>query len=215
MSTFLRIKVSSRHILFVRSLIMRINYKIFGIFLFIIAVGICAGSFFETSMAGSEKSGSFDALNTFFGCYEENDVENSSLLSSSLFSAFFSFLPALGIGYASAFLPFLLPLIPLYIFSCGVSVGFSAAAIFETFGLDGAAYVLTSLMPTHLIRLPVFCFLGIISLQTGFETVVYIFSRRKNSTALRSARKALRADIRKYSLFYLAGSLLIFISCLL
>ena len=194
---------------------MRINYKIFGIFIFIIAVGICAGSFFEASMAGSEKSGFFDALNTFFGYSAKTGNESSELLSENIFSAFRSFLPALGIGYASAFLPFLLPFVPLYIFTRGVSVGFSAAVIFETFGLKGAAYVLTSLMPPHLLQLPVFCFLGIISLQTGCETAAYIFSRKKNSTALRSAKKVLFSDIRKYSLFYLAGSLLIFISCLL
>lgn len=198
---------------------MKINYKIFGIFLFLIAVGICAGSFFETGMVAGEKSGFFEGLSAFFGdsgkIAEKNNAEGSKLFAENLFSGSFSFLPALGIGFASAFLPFLLPLVPLYIFTCGMSVGFSAAAIFEAFGPEGAAYILTSLLPPHLIRFPVFCFLGMISLQTGFETMAYLFSRRKHAAALRSARKALRADMGKYSAFYLAGSLLIFISCLL
>lgn len=194
---------------------MRINYKIFGAFLFIIAVGICAGSFFETSMASSEKSGFFDALSSFFGYSAKTDAENSDLFAENLFSSLCSFLPVLGIGYISAFLPFLLPLIPLYIFTRGVSVGFSAAAILEAFGLQGIPHILISLMPTHLIQLPAFCFLGIISIRTGFKTLAFIFSARKKSAAMRSTRKALQSEIRKYSLFYLEGSVLIVISCLL
>ncbi len=199
---------------------MKINYRIFGIFLFLIAVGICAGSFFETSMAGGEKSGFFAALSDFFGDSAKAGAEGAKLFSEklfseALFSAFCSFLPALGIGYASAFLPFLLPLIPLYMFMRGASVGFSAAAIFETFGTKGAAYILTSLMPPNLILLPVFCFLGVFSCKMGFETVAYILARRTNSAALRAAKKTLLSDLRSYSVFYLAGSLLIFISCLL
>lgn len=199
---------------------MKINYNNFGIFLFLIAVGICAGSFFETGMVASEKSGFFDGLSAFFGDSAKidsvkSDDEGSKLFARNLFSAFCSFLPALGIGYASAFLPLLLPLIPLYIFMRGASVGFSAAAIFETFGAKGATYILTSLMPPNLILLPVFCFLGVFSCKMGFETAAYIFARRKNSAALRAAKKTWLSDLRSYSVFYLWGSLLIFISCLL
>ena len=194
---------------------MRINYKIFGAFLFIIAVGICAGSFFETSMASSEKSGFFDALSSFFGYPAKADAENSNLFSENLFSSLGYFLPVLGLGYISAFLPFLLPLIPLYIFTRGVSVGFSAAAILETFGLRGILHILISLMPAHLVQLPVFCFLGIISIRASFKTLAFIFSAGRKSSAMGRTRKALQSGMRKYSLFYLEGSVLIVISCLM
>lgn len=194
---------------------MKINYKIFGVFLFIIAVGICTGSFFETSMTDGSKSGFFDALISFFHAVGAGSTESKNFFFENFLSALGSFLPVLLIGYVSAFLPILLPLIPLYIFTRGMSVGFSAAAILETFGLKGIGYILTTLMPPHFIQLPVFCFLGILSFQTGLATLSYLFSSRRRSAASRSAKKALQSDIRKYSVFYAAGGALIVISCLL
>ena len=194
---------------------MKINYKIFGVFLFIIAVGICTGSFFETGMTDGSKSEFFDALISFFHAAGAGNTESKNFFFENFLSALGSFLPVLLIGYVSAFLPILLPLIPLYIFTRGMSVGFSAAAILETFGLKGIGYILTTLMPPHFIQLPVFCFLGILSFQTGLVTLSYLFSSRRRSAASRSAKKALQSDIRKYSVFYAAGGALIVISCLL
>ena len=194
---------------------MKINYKIFWVFLFIIAVGICTGSFFETGMTDGSKSGFFDALSSFFHAAGAGSTESENFFSENFLSALGTFLPVLLIGYGSAFLPILLPLIPLYIFTRGMSVGFSAAAILETFGLKGIGYILTTLMPPHFIQLPVFCFLGILSLQNGIATLSYLFSSRRRSAASRSSKKALQSDIRKYSVFYAAGGTLIVISCLL
>lgn len=194
---------------------MKINYKLFLILLFIIGVGICAGSFFEAGMADNSKSGFFDALSNFFADSDVADAEGEASLVKSFFSSFCSFLPALLVGYLSAFLPFLLPLVPLYIFTRGISVGFSAAAILETFGMKGILYILTTLMPPHLIQLPVFCFLGILSMQIGREVFALALSMGRKSAAVRSAKKALSYDIKKYSLFYLGGGVLLVISCLL
>ena len=135
---------------------MKINYKIFWVFLFIIAVGICTGSFFETGMTDGSKSGFFDALISFFHVAEAGGGDGENFSSENFLSALGSFLPVLLIGYVSAFLPILLPLIPLYIFTRGVSVGFSAAAILEAFGLKGTAYILITLMPPHFIQLHTF-----------------------------------------------------------
>ena len=120
---------------------MKINYKIFWVFLFIIAVGICTGSFFETGMTDGSKSGFFDALISFFHVAEAGGGDGENFSSENFLSALGSFLPVLLIGYVSAFLPILLPLIPLYIFTRGVSVGFSAAAILEAFGLKGTTFL--------------------------------------------------------------------------
>lgn len=194
---------------------MKINYKLFLILLFIIAVGICTGSFFEAGMADNSKSGFFNALSNFFADSNAKDAEVEASIVKSFFSSFCSFLPALLVGYLSAFLPFLLPLVPLYIFTRGISVGFSAAAILETFGMKGVLYILTTLMPPHLIQLPVCCFLGILSMQTGREVLALALSMGRKSAAVRSAKKSLSYDIKKYSLLYLGGSALLVISCLL
>ena len=45
---------------------MAINKKLFWIYLFIFAVGLCAGSFFEVSMTGAGKDQLMDALSGFF-----------------------------------------------------------------------------------------------------------------------------------------------------
>lgn len=194
---------------------MKINYKLFLLLLFIIAVGICTGSFFEAGMADNSKSGFFDALSNFFATSDSKNADGEVSLVKNFLSSFGSFLPALLVGYLSAFLPLLLPLVPLYIFTRGISVGFSAAAILETFGLRGILYILTTLMPPHLIQLPVFCFLGILSMQTGREVLAFAFSAGRKSAGVRSAKKSLSYDLKKYSLLYLGGTILLLISCLL
>ena len=45
---------------------MAINKKLFWIYLFIFAVGLCAGSFFEVYMTGAGKDQLMDALSGFF-----------------------------------------------------------------------------------------------------------------------------------------------------
>ena len=80
---------------------MKINYKIFWVFLFIIAVGICTGSFFETGMTDGSKSGFFDALISFFHVAEAGGGDGENFSSENFLSALGSFLPVLLIGYVS------------------------------------------------------------------------------------------------------------------
>ena len=58
---------------------MAINKKLFWIYLFIFAVGLCAGSFFEVSMTGAGKDQLMDALSGFF-----TDGNNFSDLYSNI-----------------------------------------------------------------------------------------------------------------------------------
>lgn len=191
---------------------MRINYKIFLIFLFFAGVGICAGSFFAVGLGDESKSGIVSVLNAFFG--GETDVSASE--SGSFLQIFLPLLAAVFAAYLSAYLLLPLPLIPIYITLQGVFIGFSAVMTLETFGIKGILYILILLMPQNLIQLPVFCALGMLSFHVGKEFLsVYAsrISRVHHLSSARSTMKALQYDVKLYTLAYLFGAALIAVSC--
>ncbi len=191
---------------------MRINDKIFLIFLFFAGVGICAGSFFAVGLGDEAKSGIVSVLNAFFR--SKTDVSASE--SGSFPQMFLPLLAAVFAAYLSAYLLFPLPLIPVYISLQGVFIGFSAVMTLETFGIKGILYILVLLMPQNLIQLPVFCALGMLSFHVGKEFLsIYAsrISRGHHSSSARSAMKVLRYDVKLYTLAYLFGAVLIAVSC--
>lgn len=191
---------------------MRINYKIFLIFLFLAGVGICAGSFFAVSLGDESKSGIVAELNAFF----RNETGVSASESGSFLQMLFPLLVAVFAAYLSAYLLFPLPLIPVYITLQGVFIGFSAVMTLETFGVKGILYILILLMPQNLIQLPVFCALGMLSFHVGKEFLSVYASRIScghHLSSARSAMKALQDDVKLYTLAYLFGAALITVSC--
>ena len=136
---------------------MAINKKLFWIYLFIFAVGLCAGSFFEVSMTGAGKDQLMDALSGFF-----TDGNNAPFISDFSRCAG-TWLMITVILFVTPFFPPLVLCGPLICLAKGLSVGFSAAMLAETFGLKGGWYILSTLVPHSLIQIPLMCVMAAFS----------------------------------------------------
>ena len=183
---------------------MKINYKITIILLFVICVGISCGAFFEVAMEGENKEYIQDTIANLFKSEEEMG-SIVPIIKNCVITAI--------LGYISPLLFILLPVIPLYILLKGISIGFSATLMLELFGMKGILYILATLLPQNIILIPVLCILGSLSFQMGLTVIKLI--RERKSTGQNRNKRALQKDAKLYSLLYLAGVILMIISCLL
>ncbi len=189
---------------------MKTNQRIIIILLFLAAVGICAGAFFEVYMSGEGKQQLTDILG---GILNSTDEGNSASLGECFINSLKSNILFLIAAYISPVIFITLPILPLFIMLKGISIGFSSAMTLEVIGIKGIAYLFIAVMPQNLIQIPVLCFLASMSLQAGaINGKAAIFP---GNTGARRKRKALHFDARRYSYIYIIGAALIIISCLL
>ncbi len=193
---------------------MKINRKSFGLLLFLTAVGICCGAFFEILLTGAGKDVLQSAVFQLFS--EENKSALSSLSAGNFISLWwkafrpdFFFLLA---AYLSPVVFILLPLLPCYLFYNSMSLGFSAAMTIETLGLGVFSSLLAALIPHNLIQLPLLCVLTALSFSAGRITLPYMFCAR--SSRICRNKTALQDYARQYSLYYFVGLILIMLSCI-
>ena len=172
---------------------MTSNDKVLVLMIFLLAAGISCGAFFEVFMEGSGKEQLSNLLSSMFT--EGHSANFWQGLIKSLANCIFVLAIPFSVIY---FKPFIL-LCPFIPFIKGLSLGFSATMIVETFGYKGIFHILTTLLPQNLIQLPVLCYLTALSV---------VSVKRQN-------KKALQQDARPYYLSYCIGCCLLFISCLL
>lgn len=173
------------------------------ILIFISAIGICTGAFFEVNMHGSGK--------------EQMMTVVSSFLSTKDIQGFASYFTASLSNWSKIWLAlFLCPIIPFLTLFCpvacmfmGITIGFSSTMLVETFGPKGSLYILATILPQSLIRLPLICFLCFLSIQMALLISKYLIWRKKQNN------NALREFARHYILTYLLGLLILIISCLI
>lgn len=212
---------------------MRINGRIFFILLFLCGVGICTGSFFELGLSEEAKSALSAALRVIFQGYigtGSADAAASELNDSGVFFSSFIMLAKAAVaplilGFASAALVFLLPLLPLYVMLRGISIGLSSTMLLETFGAKGVLYIMLTLMPQNVIQIPICCLLCTLSMQLGRlfaaaflpkllpDFIKKGFPHLQKLSQNRSSKKILQANARSYLAFYLLGVLLLIGSC--
>lgn len=184
---------------------MVINKKLTLIFMFLLAVGICAGSFFEVFMEGEGKQQLMDMLSGFFS------GESTQSFRTAFFSCFKTWLMILAALFVCPLFPPLAVLCPLIPLVKGLTLGFSATMLVETFGLKGGWYIISTIIPHSIIQIPVLCLLAALSPE-GASVVLRSFMQKKR----RSINKnALQNYARQYLICYGAGTALIIVSCLL
>lgn len=181
-----------------------INKKIFHLLLFITAIAMCTGAFFEVLMEGTGKEELMNMLSSNFSI--ENTFGFISILKTSFYSQFKMWLVL-----------FLCPIIPILIFLCpsiciikGLSIGFSSTMLIETFGIKGVLYILITIMPHSLIQLPVFCLLSTASIEMSryFLNLYINKNHKRNKNALQSAA-------RHYLTIFGCSLVILFISSLI
>lgn len=183
---------------------MKINEKLVLALLFICAVCISAGAFFEVHMTGAGKENLQTILTGFF-----TSESAAADFKSCFFNSLKYRLPAV---FASFFAPFIfitMPVLPIYIAIQSIALGFAAAMTLEAAGLLGMIYVGLYLMPQNLVLLPALAVLAAAAVQAGCSCFSFRFLRRKQK------RKALQFNAGHYLKIYLIGSCAVIISCLL
>ncbi|MCI8610257.1 MAG: hypothetical protein HFE73_11485 [Firmicutes bacterium] len=182
--------------------------KIFLTLLFLTAIGLCTGAFFEVFMTGEGKVQLADALTSIL----HTDAEAIDPLPAfwQTFSGSFLFL------LVCFFSPLLFPILPfavLYLILMGLSMGFSATMLIETMGLEGLYYIFLTLLPSGLLQVFLFSFLLMISIQEGLQVFGALWHR--NRARGRKNRNALQLFAGQYMKFYGIGLLLLILICIL
>ncbi len=169
---------------------MIVNKKITWTMLFIFAVGLCSGAFFEIYMKGGGKAQLMELLSVLLS------GDTGQGFFSTFWNSLRTWLIMLSITFFVPYVPPLAIICPFLPMIKGLTLGFSATMVVETFGVKGTWYIISTILPQNLLQIPVFCILIGISMS--------------NAT-----KKALRSNARLYLTYYGMGACLIFISCLL
>ncbi len=184
---------------------MTINKKLVLIFLFLTAVGICTGAFFEVFMKGEGKQQLMEMMSSFFSA---KDSQNGFAAFSSSFKTWLIITVVLFFCPVLPPLVLLCPIIPL---AKGLTLGFSATMLIETFGTKGVWYIITTMIPQNILQIPVMCFLAALSFEGTYIGCksLSIKKRRKIN------KNALQNYARQYLIIYCMGIVLIIVSCIL
>ena len=186
---------------------MRRTLQWFFIFLFMLAVGIASGSFFEVFLYGSGKDSLAETLNIFLTTPQEMLKVFPHFLRQIC-------LKTITIAVLLLTVPFIPPLMlcfPLIIFVKGFSLGFTVSMTFETLGLAGIRQIALTMFFGKLIQLPLLCLLCAYAAE--------IATQRKGNCKVRKIRignklKPDKSTFRRYTLVCLCGLFLYLISFL-
>ena len=181
------------------------NKKIVLVLLFITAVSMVSGSFFEVYMSGLGKDQLIETLSLLFSNKSTDGF--LSLFIASFFDIFKIWVYML-----------LCPIIPVLALFCpficvfrGFSVGFSSTMLIEAFGIKGALYILSTITPHSIIQLPLFCILSSYSLKMSLKIAkLYLQKSNRNRN-----KNVLQNDARHYLTIYILSLLILTISCLI
>ena len=186
---------------------MRRTLQWFFIFLFLLAVGIASGSFFEVFLYGSGKDSLAETLNIFLTTPQEMLKVFPHFLRQIC-------LKTITIAVLLLTVPFIPPLMlcfPLIIFVKGFSLGFTVSMTFETLALAGIRQIALTMFFGKLIQLPLLCLLCAYAAETA--------TQRKGNCKVRKIRignklKPDKSTFRRYTLVCLCGLFLYLISFL-
>ena len=186
---------------------MRRTLQWFFIFLFMLAVGIASGSFFEVFLYGSGKDSLAETLNIFLTTPQEMLKVFPHFLRQIC-------LKTITIAVLLLTVPFIPPLMlcfPLIIFVKGFSLGFTVSMTFETLGLAGIRQIALTMFFGKLIQLPLLCLLCAYAAETA--------TQRKGKYKVHKIRignklKPDKSTFRRYTLVCLCGLFLYLISFL-
>ncbi len=186
---------------------MRRTLQWFFIFLFMLAVGIASGSFFEVFLYGSGKDSLAETLNIFLTTPQEMLKVFPHFLRQIC-------LKTITIAVLLLTVPFIPPLMlcfPLIIFVKGFSLGFTVSMTFETLGLAGIRQIALTMFLGKLIQLPLLCLLCAYAAETAMQ---WNTNCKVRKIRIGSKLKPDKSTFRRYTLVCLCGLFLYLISFL-
>ena len=186
---------------------MRRTLQWFFIFLFMLAVGIASGSFFEVFLYGSGKDSLAETLNIFLTTPQEMLKVFPHFLRQIC-------LKTITIAVLLLAVPFIPPLMlcfPLIIFVKGFSLGFTVSMTFETLGLAGIRQIALTMFFGKLIQLPLLCLLCAYAAETAMQ---WNMNCKVRKIRIGNKLKPDKSTFRRYTLVCLCGLFLYLISFL-
>lgn len=186
---------------------MRRTLQWFFIFLFMLAVGIASGSFFEVFLYGSGKDSLAETLNIFLTTPQEMLKVFPHFLRQIC-------LKTITIAVLLLTVPFIPPLMlcfPLIIFVKGFSLGFTVSMTFETLGLAGIRQIALTMFFGKLIQLPLLCLLCAYAAETAMQ---WNTNCKVRKIRIGNKLKPDKSTFRRYTLVCLCGLCLYLISFL-
>ncbi len=186
---------------------MRRTLQWFFIFLFMLAVGIASGSFFEVFLYGSGKDSLAETLNIFLTTPQEMLKVFPHFLRQIC-------LKTITIAVLLLTVPFIPPLMlcfPLIIFVKGFSLGFTVSMTFETLGLAGIRQIALTMFFGKLIQLPLLCLLCAYAAETAMQ---WNTNCKVRKIRIGDKLKPDKSTFRRYTLVCLCGLFLYLISFL-
>lgn len=186
---------------------MRRTLQWFFIFLFMLAVGIASGSFFEVFLYGSGKDSLAETLNIFLTTPQEMLKVFPHFLRQIC-------LKTITIAVLLLTVPFIPPLMlcfPLIIFVKGFSLGFTVSMTFETLGLAGIRQIALTMFLGKLIQLPLLCLLCAYAAETAMQ---WNTNCKVRKIRIGNKLKPDKSTFRRYTLVCLCGLFLYLISFL-
>lgn len=186
---------------------MRRTLQWFFIFLFLLAVGIASGSFFEVFLYGSGKDSLAETLNIFLTTPQEILKVFPHFLRQIC-------LKTITIAVLLLTVPFIPPLMlcfPLIIFVKGFSLGFTVSMTFETLGLAGIRQIALTMFFGKLIQLPLLCLLCAYAAETAMQ---WNTNCKVRKIRIGNKLKPDKSTFRRYTLVCLCGLFLYLISFL-
>lgn len=186
---------------------MRRTLQWFFIFLFMLAVGIASGSFFEVFLYGSGKDSLAETLNIFLTTPQEMLKVFPHFLRQIC-------LKTITIAVLLLTVPFIPPLMlcfPLIIFVKGFSLGFTVSMTFETLGLAGIRQIALTMFFGKLIQLPLLCLLCAYAAETAMQ---WNTNCKVRKIRIGNRLKPDKSTFRHYTLVCLCGLFLYLISFL-
>ena len=186
---------------------MRRTLQCFFIFLFMLAVGIASGSFFEVSLYGSGKDSLAETLNIFLTTPQEMLKVFPHFLRQICLKAIIIAVLLLAVP----FIPPLMLCFPPLIFAKGFSLGFTSSMTFETLGLAGIRQIALTLFLGKLIQLPLLCLLCAYAAETALQ---WNTNCKVRKIRIGNRPKPDKSMFRRYTLVCLCGLCLYLISFL-
>ena len=138
---------------------MKNKRRFFFLFLFLLAVGICSGAFFEVFLRGSVKERLCDMLGSFL---LTNGRSAASFASCFWYACRRGLIAWFLCVVSPLFFPLLL-LLPVLILAKGFAVGFASAMTLESLGLRGIVEIAFTLLLQNLLQIPLLCLLAAIA----------------------------------------------------
>lgn len=186
---------------------MRRTLQWFFIFLFLLAVGIASGSFFEVFLYGSGKDSLAETLNLFLTTPQEMLKVFPHFLRQICLKTITIAVLLLTVP----FIPTLILCFPPLIFAKGFSLGFTVSMTFETLGLAGIRQIAFTLLFGKLIQLPLLCLLCAYAAETAMQ---WNTNYKVRKIRIRNKLKPDKSTFRRYTLVCLCGLFLYLISFL-